>query len=202
MPLFEPSQSMRIQTLVNSIIRSQITKQKIKGGSLVQATNFGLSDDLNIVFSEDGKSIKYFECYMPWYSKEYLSELLDENNELDIEKLEREAPELLDLIGYRIPTEDKYSMIPLKIKGFLPQQSGGVIMLPSEITTISGSDFDIDKLYIMLPEFKIDYDYNIESAWKDFYRANPEIYNHLLDLREADEGNDKLIHDILVANGV
>lgn len=202
MPLFEPSQSMRIQTLVNSIIRSQITKQKIKGGSLVQATNFGLSDDLNIVFSEDGKSIKYFECYMPWYSKEYLSELLDENNELDIEKLEREAPELLDLIGYRIPTEDKYSMVPLKIKGFLPQQSGGVIMLPSEITTISGSDFDIDKLYIMLPEFKIDYNYDIESAWKDFYSANPEIYNHLLDLREADKGNDKLIHDLLVANGV
>ena len=40
------------------------------------------------------------------------------------------------------PTEDKYSMAPLRIKGFLPQESGGVIMLPSEITTISGSDFD------------------------------------------------------------
>jgi len=28
-------------------------------------------------------------------------------------------------------------------------------MLPAEITTLSGSDFDVDKLYIMLPEFKV-----------------------------------------------
>ena len=40
------------------------------------------------------------------------------------------------------PTEDKYSMAPLFIKGFLPQQNGSAIMLPAEITTLSGSDFD------------------------------------------------------------
>ena len=28
-------------------------------------------------------------------------------------------------------------MIPLKVTGFLPQESGGVIVLPEEITTIS-----------------------------------------------------------------
>lgn len=33
-------------------------------------------------------------------------------------------------------------MAPLRIKGFLPQQNGSAIMLPSEITTLSGSDFD------------------------------------------------------------
>lgn len=46
-------------------------------------------------------------------------------------------------------------MVPLYIKGFLPQQNGSAIMLPAEITTLSGSDFDVDKLYIMLPEFKL-----------------------------------------------
>jgi hypothetical protein len=65
------------------------------------------------------------------------------------------------------PTEDKYSMAPLYIKGFLPQQNGSAIMLPAEITTLSGSDFDVDKMYIMLPEFKIDkYDY--KRAKQDF----------------------------------
>ena len=29
---------------------------------------------------------------------------------------------------------------PLYIKGFLPQQNGSAIMLPAEITTLSGSD--------------------------------------------------------------
>jgi hypothetical protein len=33
-------------------------------------------------------------------------------------------------------------MLPLRIKGFLPQTSGSVIMLPAEITTMTGSDFD------------------------------------------------------------
>ena len=39
-----------------------------------------------------------------------------------------------------------YSMAPLIIKGFLPQQNGSAIMLPADITTIAGSDFDV-KLY-------------------------------------------------------
>lgn len=33
-------------------------------------------------------------------------------------------------------------MAPLYIKGFLPQQNGSMIMLPAEITTLTGSDFD------------------------------------------------------------
>ena len=41
------------------------------------------------------------------------------------------------MIGYRIPTEDKYSMLPLVVKGFLPASAGGAVMLPMEITTIS-----------------------------------------------------------------
>lgn len=55
-------------------------------------------------------------------------------------------------------------MVPLRIKGFLPQQNGSAIMLPAEITTLSGSDFDVDKLYIMLPEFNISKEVN----WKKF----------------------------------
>lgn len=34
-----------------------------------------------------------------------------------------------------------------------PFQAGGSIMLPIEITTLTESDFDIDKLYVMMPEF-------------------------------------------------
>ena len=67
------------------------------------------------------------------------------------------------MIAYRIPTEDKYSMIPIRVKGFLPRNAGGNIMLPKEITTITGSDFDIDKMYIMLKEFKYD---NKENKFK------------------------------------
>ena len=40
------------------------------------------------------------------------------------------------------PTEDKYSIIPLKIKGFVPKAAGEAIIMPKEITTTTGSDFD------------------------------------------------------------
>lgn len=166
-PLFDPVQSQRVQTLLNSVIKSKITKQKIRGGALIQVSDYGLTDELHVVFEGEGenKRIKYLECYMPAYSREFYEPLMKEGtHELDINKL---PEDLRKLIGYRVPTEDKYSMAPLYIKGFLPQQNGSAIMLPAEITTLSGSDFDVDKMYIMLPEFKIDkYDY--KRAKQDF----------------------------------
>ena len=39
------------------------------------------------------------------------------------------------------PTEDKYSAMPLRIYGFMPAISGTTIMLPSDIITMSGTDF-------------------------------------------------------------
>jgi hypothetical protein len=64
---------------------------------------------------------------------------MGKDGKLDINKL---PDSLRRIIGYRTPTEDKYSMLNLYIKGFLPQQNGSAIMLPAEITTIAGSDFD------------------------------------------------------------
>lgn len=159
-PLFEPIQSLKTQNLLNSVIKNRITKQKIRGGALIQVSSYGLTKDLNIVFEGEGenKRIKYLECYMPAYSRKFYEPLMKSGtHELDINKL---PEDLRKLIGYRIPTEDKYSMAPLMIKGFLPQQNGSAIMLPADITTLSGSDFDVDKMYIMLPEFNIVPRYN------------------------------------------
>ena len=197
-PLFDPVQSQRVQTLLNSIIKSRITKQKIRGGALIQVSDYGLTDELNVVFKDKngnlmswevyskkhknatkeeydtfvnearkrgGLAIAYLECYMPAYSREFYEPLMKEGtHELDINKL---PEDLRKLIGYRVPTEDKYSMAPLYIKGFLPQQNGSAIMLPAEITTLSGSDFDVDKMYIMLPEFKVE-KFDFRRAKQDF----------------------------------
>jgi hypothetical protein len=34
-------------------------------------------------------------------------------------------------------------MVPLIIKGFLPQQNGSSIMVAEDVTTLSGCDFDV-----------------------------------------------------------
>lgn len=188
-PLFDPVQSQRVQTLLNSVIKSRITKQKIRGGALIQVSDYGLTDELHVVFEGEGanKRIKYLECYMPAYTREFYEPLMDPNTHvLDINKKGPDGKpvlpkELRKLIGYRVPTEDKYSMAPLYIKGFLPQQNGSAIMLPAEITTLSGSDFDVDKMYIMLPEFRILDRYRIKDAWDDFYTdpANADIVEEI-----------------------
>lgn len=174
-PLCDPTNSVRVQQLLNSIIKDRVTKQRIKGGAVVQVSNFGLSGDLKIKFKKDG-SVEYFECYMPAYSRQFFAPLMDENGKLDINKRNAEGElilpeELRKFIGYRIPTEDKYSMNPLYIKGFLPQEAGSAIMLPKEITLLAGSDFDIDKIYIMLPEFTTIPRVNKEKMKRDMLKS-------------------------------
>lgn len=193
-PLFDPVQSQKMQTLLNSIIKSRITKQKIKGGALIQVSDYGLTDELHMVFEGEGanKRIKYIECYMPAYSREFYEPLMKPGtHELDITKL---PEDLRKLIGYRVPTEDKYSMAPLYIKGFLPQQNGSAIMLPAEITTLSGSDFDVDKMYIMLPEFRVK-KYDMRQAREDYARMN-SLFNQVL----SQFTHSQLAEDILNAD--
>lgn len=169
-PLGDPIQSKRIEQLINSIIKNRINKQKVAGGPVVQVTNYGTSTQLHIKFKnkqgdilptltewleanpgktaddfkeflkENQGGVAYYECYAPAYMQELLQDFMDEKGNLDIEAIEATNPELLDMIGYRIPSEDLYSVAPLRIKGFLPKEAGEGIMLPYEITLITGSD--------------------------------------------------------------
>lgn len=188
-PLHNPSTTVKIQELINSMFKNAITKQQIKGGNCILVSNFGFTDKLHILRNEDG-SIKGAECYMPFYTKEHFQPFMknitdaDGNTigqEVDIDAIRKSDPDLLKMVGYRIPTEDKYSMLPLIIKGFLPQQNGSSIMLPADVTQIAGSDFDVDKLFLMLPEFKVSNVYDIDKAWKKFYEEHPDIAQEIDD---------------------
>lgn len=63
-------------------------------------------------------------------------------------------------------------MAPLYIKGFLPKAAGEAIMLPKEITLLSGSDFDIDKLYVMLKTFNVKTSTKWSSLEKDIMKSS------------------------------
>lgn len=176
-PLIDPSQTLRIQALLNSILKNRVTRQKINGGALIQASPFGLDESKQpqIVYNEDG-SIKYFEAYLPCPTEELYNALLDPNtHELDINKKDSKGNYIVpekyrEVIGYRVPTEDKYSMQHIRIKGFLPRQVGSVIILPKEITSLAGSDYDVDKVYVMFHSLFTKNNYNIKKAWDDFYQ--------------------------------
>lgn len=184
-PIFDPSQSQKIQELLNSIVKSRIVKQKINGGALIQATSWALNekDRPQIVWGKDKngqKYIKYMEAYIACPDDRLYELLLEDDGSININKKDSKGNYIVpakyrEAIGYRIPTEDKYSMIPIRVKGFLPRQVGSVIILPEEITTTTGSDYDVDKIYMMYHSLNFKNIYDIKAAWDAFYKSHPDI---------------------------
>ena len=114
------------------------------------------------VKNNDG-SFAYMEVYYPCFSSELRDALLetDENgNEvINIDKVnsnnEKIFPdELRYIIGYRAPTEAKYSIVPMKVVKFLPPCHGSSIIIPPEVQVTSGSDNDGDKFFTINREMK------------------------------------------------
>ena len=168
LPFNTPLLRGKVEDLLLSQFKNHIQRQHIKGGNAVLVSNFGLHNQLHVqyktVTDANGKQVKtvdYIPCYLSYTMKDQLQDFLTLSTQngitayhLDFEKMKKilgkKADDILEAIGYRIPTEDKYSMFPLRIVGFMPAIGGSTIMLPSDIITMSGTDFDIDKLFLML----------------------------------------------------
>ena len=182
-PKGDPIQAKRIEQLINSVIKNRINKQKIAGGPIVQVSNFGTSKQLHIRFNDkqgnlipleeeyvssehDGLSYKdylkknqggiaYFEVFCPIWSNELFDKFSNSDGTINVGAINAVDPELLKMVSYRIPTEDKYSCAPMKVVGFMPREAGDAIMLPYELTEIDDSDFDVDKRYVMRKDIPI-----------------------------------------------
>ena len=182
-PKGDPIQAKRIEQLINSVIKNRINKQKIAGGPIVQVSNFGTSKQLHIRFNDkqgnlipleeeyvpsehDGLSYKdylkknqggiaYFEVFCPIWSNELFDKFSNTDGTINVDAINAIDPELLKMVSYRIPTDDKYSCAPMKVIGFMPREAGDAIMLPYELTEIDDSDFDVDKRYVMRKDIPI-----------------------------------------------
>ena len=208
LPLNDATQFSRIENLLTSLFKNQVIKQKIRGGSPIQFSCYGVSDDLHIEMTGEGteRRIKWVDCYMPAYTKEFFKYYMttDENGNqfIDINKV---PEELKRLVGYRVPTEARYSMLPLRIKGFLPSSEGSKIMVPADITTIAGSDFDVDKLYVLLPTFYtkhtkngdvlnyVKYDYSKTEQENSKDARNNELISCIFSVLTNEDSADKLL---------
>ena len=156
--LADPSFSDKIAPVLFSMIQGAVSDQKIAGGAAVLNSSFGVTDKCRIVYNKDG-TVKHWEVLMAPRSQELLQAVRNDDGTYDINKKnilgERIISDgILEMIGFRIPTEALYSMAPLKVVGFLDPRQGSNIMLPSEVVFLSGSDFDIDKMFLMMKEYR------------------------------------------------
>ena len=196
-------------SLLNSVIHKAVGRIYTNGGQYVQTTAFGVSDKLHLVFKEDsnGKlSLDYIECMMPAWSSDIIKKYMKSDGTIDI----KEVPEdLLYAVGYRIPTASKSFMAPLKIVGFTPQIQGNVMILPSDITYLNDSDYDVDKMMTMLPSLTVDSNGKlITSVTKTEYKleniekqSDGALNNALLDVMRALLTSPNVASQVVTAGG-
>ena len=146
-PLSMPIFQRRFQSLLFGIFRNRLMRIPVNGGAMVQIAEFGESAThgaLKFVGAKDGK-VAHAEVAIPYEMAKKLGIPSTE----DPKELAKIPEKLRTIVGYRIPTQGKNSMLPLKIVRILPPEMGKTILVPGEITSQMGSDFDVDKLFFL-----------------------------------------------------
>lgn len=94
-------------------------------------------------------------------------------------------------VGYRIPTQAQSSIHPLRCVDVLPVIQHNII-LPKEFTKITGSDFDIDKIYIGSLNFNLkksgDSWINDESEFTREQNLQNELIRNYISILRDDNG--------------
>lgn len=152
-----------IENILYSVAERATNKQKFNGSAKYQvpSTFFETKEfkEKGIHYTTDKKGNKYLtsnelkfymqddtktgamEVYLP----SYFEGLVNPGDKLD--------DKLLEIVGFRIPTQGPVSIDAIKVKGFLPPQAGDIIVLPTEIVKKAGSDYDIDKMQLYIPNY-------------------------------------------------
>lgn len=202
LPLWSSANSNRFESLLNAIVTNRLIKLKVPGYSFVVGSEegFKLKEGLEgirnnkIVFTSkwegqlkpaeviDGKLNKA-QVLMPSKFRDREGKLVDltssrysERDENGILRLKEEmiSPELLSNTSFRIPTSGHVSMSQIEIVGFLPEESGDLLIVPKNFTQQMGLDFDIDKQNVYSLFHQMEDDGRITVLGEDFI-SNEDI---------------------------
>ena len=153
----------------------KITKEKYETLTSEEKAGVMLTDESLKFYT---KEEPWCEILLPhWFKDKFKNKFKTDEELLKYLNGTEEGRSILSGIGFRIPTQALSSIEVFRVKGFLPQYMGATVVVPSEITTKSGSDFDIDKLNMYLKSVYADRTGNIklvklqgtEENTKEFY---------------------------------
>lgn len=202
-PLAAQSDPHWIESILTSALNKRIVDVKTPGNAFYQRSVFAMeghivSDDeydtlpaaarkiINWQTLNEGKqlqfinndgsmdaviSIDYFEHIIPkGMSFDQARKWLFDNNIIG-----NRSDVKANTIGYRIPTQAQSSIHALRFVDVLPVVKD-TIMLPREFTKVTGSDFDIDKLYLA----SLAYDVKDSKATREFPKGTKQYYQNKL----------------------
>lgn len=178
------AQSIRdwIQTKITSFVNKAVVDVNTPGGSAIQMSSFAYEAvgrsvktdaELGSAFNQ-GKKLKFLakEGHMQVIlSENFFRDILPE--ELKSASFYSKRKWLIDNgiigsrmvdgveveskpygIGYRIPTQGLSSMFSFQVADIMPTTIGDTVIVPEEFTAMTGSDFDVDKLYLATYTYK------------------------------------------------
>jgi hypothetical protein len=220
----------KIEKLLSALVYKRIVRQKVKGEALIQVSGAGFEPaGMRVTKNEiDGTNQLAFYRKRPDGTtapmqvkialqgdfKKLLKlkdtdgrvvGTLDRLNKLiKNEKWLEENRQMITIMGVRIPVQGLNSMEFAEVAEFLPETSGNIVILPSEIVAKSGGDFDIDKLTFMFPSLlktskgvslikhdpasKVNID-ETKQKIKDLYEkldaANQDVFNYTKEYLES-----------------
>ena len=155
----------KIEQILYAMVNNKVISQKVFGDMKVMGSSAGFEvkarkfkdlgknekskiewisnvDTLNFYHATESSGTSKMQVLLPSWFKEIVGE--------DLKSYDKR---LLELIGYRIPTQGLNSIDSIEVVGFLPKEAGNLIITPSEIVGKAGSDYDVDKLNIFIPRY-------------------------------------------------
>lgn len=189
-----------IESKIISLINKEVIDVNTPGGSAIQMASFGFranqvwneetarpfNDGNKLSFDPDKGSMEvmlstnFFRDVVP---QEYQTDYITMRNWLIEHNVIGNNSKPYG-IGYRIPTQGLSSTFSFIVADVLPAQTGDTIVVPDEFTAMTGSDFDIDKLYIAT--YSYDPETNERYTWNNDAKSYTEqtegaLINKLLD---------------------
>lgn len=180
----------------SSIVNSDIVDINTKGGTAIQQSVFGFvgygNESIGTLSYNSGRELKwsaeegsmqvmlsmnFFKSVIPEYNKkthEQRRDWLVEHNIIG----DKSKP---FGVGYRIPTQGMSSMFAFQVADVLPEQVGDLIIVPREFTAQTGSDFDVDKLYLATMSYK---DGVLESLSNEAFSNRGRSFEEALEVAE------------------
>ena len=188
-PLDQNSFRNQINSAIGSFITKKTVKLKMPGGTYVQMSPFGaqrtaryssLSEEqrneidkrINKDALQPARKGKNKTNRVQILLPSWFKDLVPGNESMSAAEIGNYIADkrLLNGIAYRIPNQGMSSIDAFEVVGFLPKSMADTVIAYDELTAKTGSDFDIDKMFIMLPA------YGVRKKDNSAYYIDPKHY--------------------------